>query len=174
MLGRGVGYRRWRAGHRAVTGAHILRTAYPGSYEGETNDRCFDSGRHHVGLAVPDLEAAIDFFRDALGWKELGRNDAYPAAAAGFITDGSTTLTLWRVEDPATAVPFDRRRNVCLHHPALAVADEPALHTAFEKVRTYPGVSVEFAPGPPWVGSDRKHFIIAMPDGLRLEFIHRS
>jgi len=69
-------------------------------------------GIHHVGLAVPDLEAARDFFVQALGWHEAGRVPAYPAA---FVSDGTTLLTLWRVADPATATPFDRRANVGLH-----------------------------------------------------------
>jgi len=128
-------------------------------------------GVHHVGLAVPDLDAAISFFRDALGWIELGRNEAYPA---GFVSDGSITLTLWQVADPQTATPFDRRANVGLHHLALAVADEAALHAAYERVSAHPGVIVEFATGPTRPGADRKHFIVAMPGGLRLEFAYRA
>jgi len=128
-------------------------------------------GVHHVGLAVPDLDAAVTFFCGTLGWKELARNEQYPSA---FVSDGSTTLTLWRVADPATAIPFDRRANIGLHHLALAVPDEAALLATFEKVSSHPGVVIEFAPGPVRPGVDRKHFICAMPGGLRLEFTPRS
>lgn len=128
-------------------------------------------GIHHLGLAVPDLEAAVSFFRDALGWSEVGRNDAYPSC---FVSDGSITLTLWQVADPTSAAPFDRRANVGLHHLALAVPDEAALHSTFEVVRAHPGVTVEFAPGPIRPGTDRQHFIVAMPGGLRLEFAYRA
>ncbi|MBV9842767.1 MAG: VOC family protein [Sphingomonadaceae bacterium] len=128
-------------------------------------------GVHHVGLAVPDLDAALGFFQDCLGWQLVGRDEAYPAA---FVSDGSVMVTLWRVADPATAGSFDRRANVGLHHLALAVADEAALLAAFEKVRRHRGVEVEFAPGPIRAGVDRKHFICAMPGGLRIEFVPRT
>lgn len=128
-------------------------------------------GVHHVGLSVPDVEAAWHFFCDALEWKLLGKNEKYPAA---YVTDGQTTLTLWQVNDPATAVPFDRRANVGLHHLALAVADEAALVSAFERVSRYPGVTIEFTPGPAYAGSPRNHFICAMPGGPRLEFTPKT
>ena len=50
------------------------------------------TGAHHVGLAVPDLTAAVDFFCSALGYKEVGGNPAYPSV---FVSDGSTLLTLF-------------------------------------------------------------------------------
>jgi catechol 2,3-dioxygenase-like lactoylglutathione lyase family enzyme len=124
-------------------------------------------GVHHVGLAVPDLDAACRFFCEALDWTLISRNDQYPSA---FVSDGTVTLTLWRVADPASAVAFDRRGNIGLHHLALAVADEAALQATFESVSRHPGVAIEFPPGPIRPGSDRKHFICAMPGGLRLEF----
>ena len=128
-------------------------------------------GVHHVGLAVPDVDAASKFFTEALGWTVVGRNDAYPSV---FVSDGITTLTLWQVANPASAVTFDRRRNIGLHHLALAIADEAALQAVFERVSRYPGVVIEFAPGPIRPGSNRKHFLCAMPGGLRLEFTPRS
>ena len=77
-------------------------------------------GVHHVGLAVRDLDEATSFFCGTLGFKEVGRNDAYPAV---FVSDGSVTLTIWRVTDPSNAVAFNRKTNIGLHHLALAVAD---------------------------------------------------
>jgi len=128
-------------------------------------------GVHHVGLAVPDLDAAVAFFTDALGWRLVGRNDGYPSA---FVSDGAVMVTLWRVADPDTATRFDRRANVGLHHLALAVADEAALGVAYERVRGHPGVAIEFASGPIREGIAQKHFICAMPGGLRLEFTARA
>lgn len=128
-------------------------------------------GVHHLGLAVRDLGASVDFFIQTLGWKEVGRNDDYPCV---FVSDGSITLTLWRVKDPGTAIGFDRRANIGLHHLALAVPDEPALQATFERVSAHPGVTVEFAPGPFRPGSENLHFIVAMADGIRLEFAARS
>ncbi|MGY2733181.1 VOC family protein [Sphingomonas sp. UYP23] len=127
-------------------------------------------GVHHVGLAVPDLDAAVDFFRDTLGWRILARDDGYPSA---FVTDGEVMVTLWRVADPATASPFDRRANIGLHHLALAVADDGALATAFASVSAHPDVTIEFAPRPIQPGTTTKHFICRMPGGVRLEFTAR-
>jgi catechol 2,3-dioxygenase-like lactoylglutathione lyase family enzyme len=127
-------------------------------------------GVHHVGLAVRDLDEAGRFFTDALGFREVGRNDAYPAL---FVSDGGVTLTLWRLADPDNAVAFDRKTNIGLHHLALAVPDEATLAVIFERVRDYPGVTVEFAPGPMRPGSPTHHFICAMPGGVRIEFATR-
>jgi hypothetical protein len=88
-------------------------------------------GVHHVGLAVTDLDASTRFFVDGLGWQLGGRDPSYPAA---FVTDGSVLVSLWQVEDPATAVPFNRRRNVGLHHLALEVADTAMLERLHKRL----------------------------------------
>ena len=124
-------------------------------------------GVHHVGLAVPDLDAAVGFFVDALGWAAVGGDPAYPAT---FVSDGATMVTLWRVADPAQALPFDRRAHVGLHHLALKVKDAAALLDAFDRVRGHPGVAIEFDPRPMREGSPIRHFMCAMPGGVRLEF----
>lgn len=125
------------------------------------------TGAHHVGLSVPDLDAASEFFCEALGFRIAGEIPAYPAR---FVTDGTTLLTLWQVEDPATAVAFDRRRNVGLHHLALGVTDAAALELVHERIKPWPGVSIEFAPGPMREGSAVRHLIAAIPGGIRVEF----
>ncbi|MGJ8536939.1 MAG: VOC family protein, partial [Parasphingopyxis sp.] len=124
-------------------------------------------GAHHVGLAVPDLDTARDFFREGLGFELVAEKADYPAA---FLSDGTTLITLWQVEDPDTARPFDRRRNVGLHHLALAVADHDALAAVHERVKAYPGTAIEFAPGPMGPGASASHMICAIPGGIRIEF----
>ncbi|HTJ02845.1 MAG TPA: VOC family protein [Methylovirgula sp.] len=124
-------------------------------------------GVHHVGLAVPDIETAERFFVEVLGWSVVGGRPSYPAV---FVSDGSTRLTLWRVADPETANPFDRRGNVGLHHLALKVADRTVLGAVFERVQAHPGVNVEFEPEPVHEGSQTHHFICSMPGGVRIEF----
>jgi len=124
-------------------------------------------GIHHVGLSVPNLDAASGFFQDALGWRVVGGAPDYPAV---FVSDGSIMVTLWRVANPESAVAFDRRANVGLHHLALAVADDAALLKTFDRVRGYPGAVIEFAPQPMRAGGTTRHFICAMPGGLRIEF----
>ena len=125
------------------------------------------TGAHHIGLSVPDLDAATEFFRDALGYKVVGEVPDYPAR---FVSDGSTLLTLWQVEDPASANPFDRRRNVGLHHLALGVRDAAALEEVRLRIAEWPGVSIEFGPGPMRPGSAVHHLIAAIPGGIRVEF----
>lgn len=124
-------------------------------------------GVHHVGLALPDIDAARDFFCEALGFRPAGEVPAYPAC---FVSDGTTLLTLWQLEDPASAVPFDRRRNAGLHHLALGVADAQALDEVHERIADWPGVSIEFGPGPMRPGSAVHHLIAAIPGGIRVEF----
>ena len=125
------------------------------------------TGAHHIGLSVHDLDAATEFFRDALGYKVVGEVPDYPAR---FVSDGSTLLTLWQVEDPASANPFDRRRNVGLHHLALGVRDAAALEEVRLRIAEWPGVSIEFGPGPMRPGSAVHHLIAAIPGGIRVEF----
>ena len=124
-------------------------------------------GVHHVGLAVPDLEAAEQFFVGTLGWTVKGGVPSYPAS---FVSDGTTMVTLWQIADPNAAAPFDRRANVGLHHLALTVADHAALAAVYDGVRAHPGVTIEFEPEPMREGSLTHHFICAMPGGVRLEF----
>jgi catechol 2,3-dioxygenase-like lactoylglutathione lyase family enzyme len=128
-------------------------------------------GVHHVGLAVRDLDEATGFFCGALGFKEVARNDAYPSV---FVSDGTVTLTLWRVADPGSAVAFNRRTNIGLHHLALAVHDQEALAAVHERVRNHPGVTLEFSPEPVRPGSPTHHFICTMPGGIRIEFATRQ
>jgi len=124
-------------------------------------------GVHHIGLAVPDLDAAARFFTEVLSWDTIGGIPSYPSI---FVSDGRVVLTLWGLADSKGAVAFNRRSNVGLHHLALAVRDEAALMAVFERVSAYPGVVVEFSPEPSRPGSMTKHFICAMPGGIRIEF----
>lgn len=124
-------------------------------------------GVHHIGLAVPDLDAAARFFCDALGFSIAGERPDYPAR---FVSDGTTLLTLWQVSDSKTATRFDRRANIGLHHLALAVTDDAMLETVHARVSRHPGVIVEFAPEPIRKGAATRHFICAMPGGIRIEF----
>lgn len=127
----------------------------------------FTRGVHHVGITVPNLEEAQGFFCETLGFDVVGTNPNYPAA---FVSDGHTMVTLWQAADPSSATPFDRRANIGLHHLAFSVADETVLNTVFERVKAHPGVTIEFAPTSIFEGSAVRHFICAMPGGVRIEF----
>ena len=123
-------------------------------------------GIDHVGLSVRDLASTRNFFCDCLGWRIVGERADYPAA---FVSDGHDVVTLWQVESPSKAIPFDRRANVGLHHLALAVGDQIGLDTLYRRVSAWPGVVVEF--GPERSGAGPKiHFIVREPGGVRIEF----
>lgn len=125
------------------------------------------AGIDHVGLAVSDLERSRRFFVDRLGWKVVGGNPDYPAV---FVSDGSIRLTLWQVDTSNGYVPFDRRKNVGLHHIALKVTDMAALDSVYAQALTWPEVDIEFAPQQ--VGSGpRMHCMLYEPGGIRIEFV---
>lgn len=124
-------------------------------------------GAHHVGLTVPDLDGARRFFVEALAFDVVAERPDYPAV---FVSDGTTLITLWRAEDPAAATPFDRRRNIGLHHLALRVADGAALDALGEDLSARDDVAIEFAPEALGTGGAR-HMMLAIPGGIRLELI---
>lgn len=134
----------------------------------EPAKRVMTAGFNHVGLSVTDLEKSTQFFTETLGWRLSGRDEEYPAT---FLTDGEMFLTLWRVSDPETAVAFNRKNNVGLHHLAISVASFDILDELYERVRAVDGVVIEFAPEPAY-GGPTKHMMIREPSGNRLEFAH--
>jgi lactoylglutathione lyase len=126
------------------------------------------SGFNHVGLSVLYLDKSTKFFTETLGWKLSGEDPDYPAS---FLTDGEMFLTLWQVTDPATAIKFDRKNNVGLHHLAILVPGFEELDALYEKVKQVEGVVIEFAPELAY-GGPTKHMMIREPSGNRLEFAH--
>ena len=124
-------------------------------------------GAHHVGLTVPDLANTRAFFLDTLGFTQVGEVPDYPAV---FLTDGATMITLWQAADPTTAVPFDRKNVIGLHHFALKVDDATALDHVHSKLDNAPGVEIEF--GPETLGDGpAKHMMCSIPGGIRMELI---
>lgn len=126
-------------------------------------------GTDHVGLTVTDLERSKALFVDVLGFRVRGEDPSYPAY---FLTNDATTITLWQAEDPARAVPFDRRRNVGLHHLALAVASREHLDALHQRLRDHEHVVIEFAPELAY-GGPAVHMMFREPSGNRIELIHR-
>lgn len=124
------------------------------------------SGIDHVGLTVRTLEPSVRFFIEGLGWHLRGEKPEYPAA---FVSDGRCLITLWAANDAATAVSFDRKNNIGLHHLAFRVESSERLDSIFARVSQWPGVVIEFAPE--FSGSGpKRHFMIAEPGGNRIEF----
>jgi len=67
----------------------------------------------------------------------------------------------------------NRKKNVGLHHMALAVDSEKSLHSLYQVASNFPGVIVEFAPEL-FYGGPSKHMMIYEPSGNRIEVIFRA
>jgi len=127
-------------------------------------------GAHHIGLTVPDIEKTGQFFTETLGFAQVGEVLDYPAV---FLSDGTTMITLWRAADPETAVSFDRRNVIGLHHLAFTVASKDTLESLHQVLQSTDDVVIEFAPEP-LGGGPIQHMICAIPGGIRVEFIAPS
>ncbi|WP_346896531.1 VOC family protein [uncultured Roseibium sp.] len=124
-------------------------------------------GINHLGLTVRDLDQTTAFFTDLLGWTLLGRDDSYPRTT---VTDGHSRFTLWQADRSQPMTSFDRKTNIGLHHVALEVATKEDLVAMADKVRSWPGIVMEFEPEP-LGGGPRMHMIFAEPGGIRVEVI---
>jgi catechol 2,3-dioxygenase-like lactoylglutathione lyase family enzyme len=124
-------------------------------------------GVHHFGLTVPGLGDARDFFVDGLGFEQVGEVPDYPAV---FVSDGTVMITLWQAEDPDSAVAFDRRHVIGLHHLALRVADREALEVLHGELAARDDVQVEFVPESLGDGPVM-HMMCRIPGDIRLELI---
>ena len=129
------------------------------------------SGISHVGLSVSNLEASCGFFQ-ALGFNQVGGVDSYPSI---FLSDGSSLITLWQTENDAT--PFDRRKNVGLHHLAIKVSSKEALTEAYNTGGKMDSVRVtgEGAFGPQALdGTSLTHAMVFEPSGNRIELTYHQ
>ena len=124
-------------------------------------------GAHHIGLTVPDLTQTASFFIEPLGFDKVGERPEYPAI---FVSDGTLMITLWQATDPASAVAFDRKNVIGLHHLALKVESPEALDALHGRLQRTNGVEIEFAPES-LGGGPVKHMMTTIPGGVRIEFI---
>ena len=124
-------------------------------------------GAHHIGLTVPDLTAARDFFIDVLQFEQVDQVPDYPAI---FVSDGTTLITLWQAVNPISATPFDRKNNIGLHHFALKVDGLDSLKAMHQKLEKTAGVTIEFAPEPIGNGPTQ-HMMFYIPGGIRMELV---
>ncbi len=134
----------------------------------ERTDSIKTKGAHHIGLTVSNLDEARRFFVDTLGYKQAGENPEYPAV---FLSDGSIVITLWQVDDSTSAVPFDRKTVIGLHHLALAVDGDASLDALHERLQDDSDVNIEFAPET-LGGGPTRHMMCNIPGGgIRIEFV---
>ena len=80
---------------------------------------------HHVGIAVPDLEAAIEMYTTLFGAELVKRaSNEKDGLAAAFLRAGETEVELLEPLREDTPVgKFLARRGPGLHHIAIAVPD---------------------------------------------------
>lgn len=128
-------------------------------------DTPITNGLHHIGLTVSKLEESADFFVSLLGWKEVRRNESYPAI---YVSDGNILVTLWAIKDEPP-IAFDKSKNVGLHHVAFQVQSEDNLNSLYERLLSG-GIKFEFAPELLGQGP-AKHMMCYEPSGVRVEFI---
>lgn len=124
-------------------------------------------GAHHIGLTVPNIDKTRDFFVNVLDFQQVGKVPDYPAY---FVSDGTVMLTLWQATDPTTAIPFDRKNNIGLHHFAIKVDGLATLTSMYETLSKTEGVTIEFAPEPIG-GGPTQHMMFYIPGGIRMELV---
>ncbi|MBM40498.1 MAG: methylmalonyl-CoA epimerase [Acidobacteria bacterium] len=88
----------------------------------------------HIGIAVSDLDAALEFYRDALGL-ELGLAEevASERVRAQFLPVGEASLELLEATAPESAIARSvERRGPGIHHITLRVDD---LQVALDRLK---------------------------------------
>ena len=124
-------------------------------------------GIHQIGLTVPDLDKTRAFFLVTLGFTQCGEMPDYPAVC---LTGGTSMITLWQAEKPSTAIPFDRKNVIGLHHISLKVDGVNALEALHDRLKTTPSVKIEVAPET-LSGGPTMPMICTIPGGIRMEFV---
>jgi methylmalonyl-CoA epimerase len=79
----------------------------------------------HIGIAVRDLDKALEFYRDALGL-EIGESEDVPSqqVRARFVPVGDASLELLEATSEQSAIARSiERRGPGLHHVTLRVDD---------------------------------------------------
>ena len=79
----------------------------------------------HIGIAVADLDAALDFYRDALGFEVEAPEDVpSQRVRAHFIPAGESALELLEATDDSSPIAkYVAKRGPGLHHITLRVDD---------------------------------------------------
>lgn len=106
----------------------------------------------HIGIAIADLDAALGFYRDALGL-EIEAPEDVPSqrVRAHFITAGGAALELLEATaDDSPIAKYIARRGPGLHHITLRVDD---IHRALDRLKARGVRLIDESPRPGAHGS---------------------
>jgi LAO/AO transport system kinase len=125
----------------------LSRVCAPGAAAGAAGPRL-----DHIGVAVTDLEAAIAFYRDALGLEPSAPTDVpTECVRAAFLPVGDAAIELLEATSPASAIAKSiERRGPGIHHLTLLVDD---LQAALDRLQARGARLVDRAPRPGAHGS---------------------
>ena len=101
----------------------------------------------HIGIAVKDLEAALRFYRDALGLQiEAPEDVPSQKVRARFVPVGPSSLELLVATSPDSPIAkFIEKRGPGLHHITLRVDD---IHAALAQLKTRGATLIDDEPRP--------------------------
>ncbi|MER7758251.1 VOC family protein [Streptomyces sp. NPDC097619] len=118
----------------------------------------------HTGLNVTDLERSLAFYRDVLGFAELGRGDEEGRRFAFLGQGGALVLTLWE----QAAGPFSPTA-AGLHHLAWTAGSPAEVRVFEERLRAYGAAFAHEGIVAHAEGAASGGIFFHDPDGTRLE-----
>jgi catechol 2,3-dioxygenase-like lactoylglutathione lyase family enzyme len=123
------------------------------------------NGIAHVHLTVNDLQRAIPFYEDILGF--MGLTAVAKAANGLYMVGGRTAVAITRASEVNRQVAFDQRR-IGLHHicfRARSPEDIDSLHAFLVRK----GVKIVHPPEPGSWAPGYHSVLFEDPEGIRLE-----
>lgn len=128
---------------------------------------------HHIAIAVRDLEAALAFYRDALGLEMTERRIVpQEGVEIAFLPMGESEIELLRpLDDDSGVARFLEKRGEGLHHICVRVND---ILAAMERLKA---AGATLLSEEPRVGADGTRYVFIHPKsafGVLLELYERN
>ena len=127
----------------------------------------------HFAIAVESLEASVAFYRDILGFEDVGRRTtrgARTSMISAVMRKGSSTIVLVQGNEPDSQVTkFVREFGQGVQHFALRVRDLRTVLSGLRKLGVEPAIDVIEGKGINQVFLEREG-----PAGVRIELIERK